>query len=298
MCLSLCMWIGTFAALATLLALSGPPGAHAFAAPRFRMASASSPERALAFCRASKTAVIATVWPTAQSQVAEARAWLVGASCEIVHEQAVDLRPAAAVATMLALYHGEEWLESNCWYLESPLPEGPPAGPFAGAKWKAALAFREEAPLHVFVVDVADAPRLWTGKYAIREKLRQAVGFCSANLERSSNTLKIKHTHCRSRRQVDSLGNSCLHLTDDQAGALAKWRGGDGVARGGGMMCDSSYAFHCARVLLNPMSVDFLNSGAASDVEAADFRSRFEAYTSKILSSSLLIHLTVPRKRC
>lgn len=259
MCLSLCMWIGTFAALATLLALSGPPGAHAFAAPRFRMASASSPERALAFCRASKTAVIATVWPTAQSQVAEARAWLVGASCEIVHEQAVDLRPAAAVATMLALYHGEEWLESNCWYLESPLPEGPPAGPFAGAKWKAALAFREEAPLHVFVVDVADAPRLWTGKYAIREKLRQAV---------------------------DSLGNSCLHLTDDQAGALAKWRGGDGVARGGGMMCDSSYAFHCARVLLNPMSVDFLNSGAASDVEAADFRSRFEAYTNWLSDSS------------
>ena len=183
----LCMSIGAFPAL-SLLALFGPPGQrgtlitdpspspHSFAAPRLMMASASSPERALAFCRASKTAVIATVWPTAQSQVAEARSWLVGARCKIVHEQAVDLRPAAAVPTMLALYHGEEWLESNCWYLESPLPEGPPAGPYAGAKWKAALAFREDAPLHVFVVDVSDAPRLWAGKYAIREKLRQAVG--------------------------------------------------------------------------------------------------------------------------
>ncbi len=27
----------------------------------------------------------------------------------------VHLEPSAAVASMLALYHGEEWLESNCW---------------------------------------------------------------------------------------------------------------------------------------------------------------------------------------
>lgn len=27
---------------------------------------------------------------------------------------------------------GEDWLETNCWYMEGPLPEGPPDGPFAG----------------------------------------------------------------------------------------------------------------------------------------------------------------------
>lgn len=60
--------------------------------------------------------------------------------------------------------------------MESPLPDGPPSGPFPGAQWKSALAFREDAPVHVFVVDVAKSPRIWSGKYAIREKLRQKVG--------------------------------------------------------------------------------------------------------------------------
>jgi len=100
--------------------------------------------------------------------------------------------------------------------------------------------------------------------------------------ERALPAANAAKAHHSSRRQVGSLGNSCLHLTDDQAGALAKWRSGDGVVHGGGYECDSSYAFHCARVLLNPMSVEFLNSGAASDVEAADFRPRFEGYTGEI----------------
>ena len=70
---------------------------------------------ALAFCRSSKTAVIATVWPTAYSQVNEARRWLADSGAEILHEESVELRPEAAVPAMLALYHGEDWLESNCW---------------------------------------------------------------------------------------------------------------------------------------------------------------------------------------
>ena len=45
-----------------------------------------------------------------------------------------------------------------------------------------------------------------------------------------------------------------------------------------GYECDSSYAFHCARVLLNPQSVSFLNKQA--DVNSPAFSSRFQAYSS------------------
>ena len=70
---------------------------------------------ALEFCRSKETAVIATLWPTANSQVGAARQWLADSGATIVHEQSVYVRPEAAVPAMLALYHGEEWLESNCW---------------------------------------------------------------------------------------------------------------------------------------------------------------------------------------
>ena len=40
----------------------------------------------------------------------------------------------------------------------------------AGAKWKAALTFREQAPMHVFVVDVGQDSSMWSGKYQIRER--------------------------------------------------------------------------------------------------------------------------------
>merc|ERR1712216_474273 len=228
--------------------LRASPSYHALAVMSFDGAERAS---ALAFCRESPTAVIATVWPTAHSQVSAARAWLDTTGCTLVHEASVYLSPQAAVPAILALYHGEEWLDSNCWYMESPLPEGPPQGPFAGAKWKAQLAFREDAPMHVFVLDAAWASRLWSSKYAIREKLRASVG---------------------------SLGNSCLHLTDDQSDALNAWRQGHGVLHGGGYECDSSYAFHCARVLLNPQSVSFLNK--QTDVNSPAFSSRFQAYSS------------------
>ena len=209
--------------------------------------------RALAFCRNSKSAVIATTWPTAHSCVDDVRTWLTSSGAELLFDTSVYMKPEAAVPAILALYHGERWLESNCWYMESPLPEGPPNKPFAGAKWKSALAFREDAPMHVFVVD-SSSTQLWSGKYSIREKLRQQVG---------------------------SLGNSCLHLTDDQSGALEKWRSGNGVLHGGGYECDSSYAFHCARVLLNQKSVEFLNSPATTDeISFPIFRSRFELYTN------------------
>ena len=93
------------------------------------------------------------------------------------------------------------------------------------------------------------APRpggaLWSSKYRVREQLRREVG---------------------------GLGNCCVHLTDNQAAAL-DGRG----ARGGGYACDSSYAYHCARVLLDESSVRFL---AEADADAPAFEERFAAYES------------------
>ena len=58
---------------------------------------------------------------------------------------------------------------------------------------------------------------LWSGKYGIRRTLADKSG---------------------------NPGNSCIHLTDEQtAPVLAR---GSMQARGGGMACDSSYAFSCA----------------------------------------------------
>uniref|UniRef100_A0A7S0GED4 Uncharacterized protein n=1 Tax=Proboscia inermis TaxID=420281 RepID=A0A7S0GED4_9STRA len=86
------------------------------------------------------------------------------------------------------------------------------------------------------------------------------------------------------RRAVPgAIGNGCIHLTDDQSAALAGWsndggRVGNGP-EGGGMnyACDSSYAYHCARVLLDPSSVAFLRSAS---VISPSFPDRFEEYSA------------------
>lgn len=86
----------------------------------------------------------------------------------------------------------------------------------------------------------------------------------------------------RMREAVGSIGNSCMHLTDDQSRELEMWRSGQGTqSKGGGMACDSSYAYHCARILLNPYSIAFLNELASScvDISDASLLRRFKAYT-------------------
>jgi hypothetical protein len=200
---------------------------------------------ARAFCGASPHAVIVTVWPAAHAQAAAARAWVEGYGGKILHDAELAIRTQGAVATCLALYAGEDWLQTNCWYGESPLPTGPPEGPHAGAKWKAALTWTQNAPLTVLVVDASETNgALWNSKYRIRERLRREVG---------------------------GLGNCCVHLTDDQAAAL-KHGGGGGK---GSYSCSSSYAYHCARVLLDESSVCFLK---AADAAAPAFEGRFAAY--------------------
>ena len=210
------------------------------------------------FCCSSPSAVMVTVWPTAFSQKDAVRQWLSDCGAEIKHESEIRLTQRAGVPACLALYFGEDWLHSNCWYTESPLPEGPPEGPYAGAKWKAALTFRDSTPdpMAVFVVDAAATDgELWHTKYRVREKLRKAVG---------------------------ALGNACIHVTDDQTAALGAWRRDDsGSDGGGGYSCDSSYAFHCARVLLEPSSVAFLNG---ADIHSRDFDEQFERFAAWLSS--------------
>ena len=207
------------------------------------MDTMDAPE-ALAFCRSSPGAVVVTVWPTARAVADKARSWIEDCGGRVLHSQEVTIRRRGAVATMMALYHGEDWIHSNFWYGESPLPEGRPDGPYAGAKWKSALTWAD-APMTCYVVDASETGgALWSSKYRVRETLRREVG---------------------------GLGNCCVHLTDDQASALGTAQGGGA----GGYACDSSYAFHCARVLLDASSVAFLD---AADADDERFATRFAAY--------------------
>lgn len=94
---------------------------------------------ALRFCATSTDAVVLTVWPSGTGQLKDVEQWLTGAQAKVLYSAPVELTSQAAeLLTVMALYDGEEWLESNCWYMEQPLPSGPPSGPFAGAKWKQA----------------------------------------------------------------------------------------------------------------------------------------------------------------
>ena len=64
-----------------------------------------------------------------------------------------------------------------------------------------------------------------------------------------------------------------MHLTDDQAGVVGKRTA---HASAGGMACDDSYAFHCARCLLTEESIDFLNNTYAPSTQIK----MWEAYNS------------------
>ena len=57
----------------------------------------------LAFCRSSPSAVVVTVWPTAHSQAAAARAWLLECGAAVLHEREVAIASSGAVPTAMAL---------------------------------------------------------------------------------------------------------------------------------------------------------------------------------------------------
>ena len=200
---------------------------------------------ALEFCCTSPHAVVVTLWPSGYNCLARLSDYLEASGGKVLYSTDVLIEPHAAELVVRALYHGEDWLESNCWYSEQPLESGPPSGPHAGAKWKAALCFRSEPPfrMRVFVVDAEKASGLWSNKYSVRSAMSRESG---------------------------NPGNSCMHLTDCQKDALTRGRQG---ARG--LACDDSYAFHCARCLLTPESLHFLNEHCADPATA---EAEFGAY--------------------
>lgn len=197
---------------------------------------------ALRFCCEDPAAVVLTLWPSGCGCTAMAREYLEECGAKVLLEREVPVARHAAVLVVRALYHGEEWLDTNCWYDEQPLEDGPPSGPHAGAQWKRALCFKVSTDndddgccfrMRVFVVDAKFAQSLWSKKYGVRAAMARKSG---------------------------NPGNSCMHITDFQGKAL------DGSTRrgsAGGYTCDESYAFHCGRCLLLPSSLHFLNSTCA-----------------------------------
>ena len=219
----------------------------------------TSPAAAVAFCATSPSACVLTVWPSGTGELNSVREWLDSTGACLVYEAAVPLTTQTAeLASILALYDGEEWLESNCWYMEQPLETGPPTGPCAGAKWKHALCFRNDHSRHpqALVVDVSTATTsLWRAKYTIR---------------------------CSLAEQSGNPGNSCMHLTDEQSDAtLVAYRAGHRQSNSG-MACDGSFAYTCARALLHPASLDWLNSRdlQGMGLGSAEFRQAWGRYTA------------------
>ena len=218
--------------------------------------------QALRFAAESEHAVVLTAFPGCQEPHLQlVRDWL-GALEDvgvILEKKVVIETRAAQILAVLALYAGEEWLVSNCWYHEQPLATGEPEGAYPGAQWKRDLCFRgDEAEVTVFVLYVGKGkPSPWKAKYAFRSRLSSLTG---------------------------RPGNSCIHITDRQprggsssedvarereravaAAALAatpQELAAANVTRGS-MSCDASYAFACARALLHPSSLSFLKEQAA-----------------------------------
>jgi hypothetical protein len=95
--------------------------------------TSSDNEAAMRFCSTSPSAVVLTVWPSGTGELAEVVKWIAKTKARIVHSCSVDIASRrAALLLVMALYEGEDWLVSNCWYDEQPLDSGPPSPPFAG----------------------------------------------------------------------------------------------------------------------------------------------------------------------
>ena len=218
--------------------------------------------QALRFAAESEHAVVLTAFPGCNEPYLKlVRDWL-GALEEVsvlLEKKVLIAGRAAQILAVLALYAGEEWLVTNCWYHEQPLSTGEPEGAYPGAQWKRDLCFRgDEAEVTVFVLHVGRRGKPWKAKYAFRSRLSSLTG---------------------------RPGNSCIHITDRQpsggsnskdvaqereravaaAAAAATPQELDGT-RGsmpGSMSCDASYAFACARALLHPSSLSFLKEQAS-----------------------------------
>ena len=214
-------------------------------------------ESVLRFTRTNPNAVVLSLWPSAiigpetttaaQRQVDVARSYLQRSGAKLLYESKLEIPESVSTLLVMAMYWGEDWLRTNCWYGEQPLEElgipglERPKGAWPGAKWKKELCFRQESSvtktMYVLVADLGDggssSRRLWSDKYSVRARMARDTGHA---------------------------GNSCMHLTDDQSRILlARSSSNGGSGSGGkGMDCNASYAFACARCLLNPEALKFL----------------------------------------
>lgn len=250
----------------------------------------SSIEHALKFARTDPDAVVLSLWPSAiepsihhrkeSEQIRAARSYLGGAGATILHEESLEIPCEGSLPLLLvmAAYWGEDWLETNCWYGEQPLEElglPRPTGSWPGAKWKKELCFRQVSQagaasfegeavmrMHVFVARVPSGNdnsyrrgRIWSEKYSARASMARETGHA---------------------------GNSCMHLTDDQS-RIVNSPLSRKLSGGRGMDCNASYAFCCARLLLNPMAMKFLVDASRTiprdqDLVAKPFLDRFARF--------------------
>ena len=225
---------------------------------------------AFQFCLTSPDAVILTLWPSGGKKcVKMAKEYLQTSGAVILYYTTVKIHKYAALPVIRAIYHGEEWLESNCWYHEQPLATGPPEGPHAGAKWKKELCFKnrdvvtnpydsleiEQFILHVFVAEVKSTSSLWGTKYITRAEMARKTG---------------------------NPGNSCMHITDSQAN-VSQTR-----YSSGGYYCDDSFAFHCARVLFDYDSFWFLNYVCENEEKTDKYWDKYTKWLSHSPSKPLL----------
>ena len=262
---------------------------------RSKMLTQLSASAALRFCLSSTDAVMLTVWPSGTGHLEDVEHWLSAAQAKVLYSAPIDLTSEAAeLLTVLALYDGEEWLESNCWYSEQPLPTGPPSGPFAGAKWKRACAahaclnqtitgFDSHSDLLLLPDDDSCAlPRLCYRNPTDRRPHAFVcdVSACGGGLWSRKYTIR-----CTLASNSGNPGNSCIHLTDEQDEAvLTQFLSGQGGGLASGMACDSSYAYACGRALLHPASIKWLNSNAAdlgepTTLGSEPFRAAWARYT-------------------
>ena len=266
--------------------------------------SIDSLEQILKFTRMNPNAVVLTLWPSAigyengnnyennqppTQQIDVAKVYLHRSGATLLYESALDIPETVSTLLVMAMYWGEEWLTTNCWYQEQPLEDlGIPGlthhslsgSSWPGAQWKKELCFRQQQQqqqqqkstttttttttlgeekektktmtMSILIADVGNASgrnknninpqrgRLWSEKYSVRATMAQETGHA---------------------------GNSCLHLTDDQSGIVGRGAvtsssrikyNNKGSGSSGGMECNASYAFACARLLLNPQALEFL----------------------------------------
>lgn len=247
---------------------------------------------ALRAARTNPDAVVLSLWPSAivpplsssstPSQIDVARSYLRNSHVNILHESSIEIPIESSTLLIMAAYWGEDWLRTNCWYGEQPLEElgmEHPTGSWPGAKWKKELCFRQDGlgsttttaaetgtmRMHVFVAVVGggDGPgrrrRIWADKYSVRAAMA---------------------------RDTRNAGNSCMHLTDDQSSQIIQIHDRtnenlSGRHGGGGTDCNASYAFACARCLLNPLAMEFMTECATKlfpkdeDLVSVEFQNVF-----------------------